>query len=126
MSLVELVALFPANESAEAWFELQRWLERICCPDCASVRYSAAKNRKPMPYRCRDCHGHFSVRNGTVMQSSKLSYQKGAFSIHLVATSLKGVSGICRSFPVTAWGGSWDGLRLRLADVYPWGSDQAV
>ncbi len=79
-----------------------------------------------MPYRCRDCHGHFSVRNGTVMQSSKLSYQKRAFSIHLVATSLKGVSGICRSSPVTAWGGSWYGLRLRLADVYPWGSDQAV
>ena len=92
MSLVELIELFPDNASAEAWFELQRWPEGIRCTDCGSSRYSEVKNKKPMPYRCKDCRAHFSVRKGSVMQSSKLSYQKWAIAIYLVATSLKGVS----------------------------------
>ena len=45
-----------------------------------------------MPYRCKDCHQHFSVRKGMVMQSNKLGYRTWAFAIYLVATSLKGVS----------------------------------
>ena len=52
----------------------------------------ATKDRKPMPYRCRDCRRHFSVRKGTVMQSSKLGYQKWAIGIYMMATGLKGVS----------------------------------
>ena len=90
--MVELIALFPDDPAAEAWFELQRWPEGICCPDCGSVRYTAVKMRKPMPYRCRDCRNYFSVRKGSAMQSSKLGYQKWAIAIYLIATSLKGVS----------------------------------
>ena len=92
ISLAELFALFPTDAAAEAWFEAQRWPNGICCPDCGSVRYSVIKSQKPMPYRCKDCRGHFSVRKGMVMQSSKLGYQKWAFAIYLVATNLKGVS----------------------------------
>ncbi len=62
------------------------------CTDCGSERYSVIKNKKPMPYRCKDCRHHFSVRKGTVMQASPLSYQKWAIAIYMVATSLKGVS----------------------------------
>ena len=92
MSLVELFELFPDNAAAEAWFELQRWPTGIGCPRCGSVRYAEVKNRKPMPYRCKDCRKHFSVKIGTVMEASNLSYQKWAVAIYLVATSLKGVS----------------------------------
>ena len=92
ISLIELLEMFPNNEAAEAWFESRRWPNGICCPLCGSVRYRAVKSRKPMPYRCKDCRRHFSVRLGTVMQSSKLSHQKWAIAIYLVATSLKGVS----------------------------------
>lgn len=45
-----------------------------------------------MPYRCKDCRKHFSVKIGTAMQSSNLGYQKWAIAIYLVATNLKGVS----------------------------------
>ncbi len=92
MSLVELFELFPDNAAAEKWFEAQRWPNGVSCPTCGSERYSDVKSRKPMPYRCKDCREHFSVRKGTVMQSSKLGYQKWAVAIYLVATSLKGVS----------------------------------
>ena len=90
--MTELFRIFPNNEKAEQWFEAQRWASGIACPDCGSVRCSPCKDRKPMPYRCKDCRKHFSVRKGTVMQSSKLGYQEWAIAIYLVATSLKSVS----------------------------------
>ena len=92
MSLIELTDLFPDDAAAEKWFEKIRWPNGIACPDCGSLRYAVVKNRKPMPYRCKDCRKHFSVRKGMVMQSSKLGYKKWAIAIYLVATSLKGIS----------------------------------
>ncbi len=94
VSLDELFRLFPDNSAAEAWFEAQRWPDGIACPTCGSVRYTATARRRPMPYRCKDCRQHFSVRKGTMMQASKLGYQKWAVAIYLVATSLKGVSSL--------------------------------
>lgn len=92
LSLIELFRLFPDDEAAAAWFESRRWPGGITCPDCGSLRYSEVKNRSPMPYRCKDCRGHFSVRKGTVMQSSKLGYQTWVLAIYLIITSPKGVS----------------------------------
>ena len=92
LSLPELLTLFPDDATAEKWFEKQRWPNGIACPECGSLRYAVVKNRKPMPYRCKDCRKYFSVRKGMVMQSSKLGYQKWAIAIYLVATSLKGIS----------------------------------
>ena len=92
LSLTELFTLFPDDATAEKWFEKQRWPNGIACPECGSLRYAVVKNRKPMPYRCKDCRKYFSVRKGMVMQSSKLGYQKWAIAIYLVGTSLKGIS----------------------------------
>ena len=92
LTIIQLFQHFPDDQAAEKWFEDQRWPEERCCPDCGSVNTVATKNRKPMPYRCRDCRRHFSVRKGTAMQSSKLGYQKWAIGIYMMATGLKGVS----------------------------------
>ena len=47
-----------------------------------------------MDFRCRerDCAKRFSVRSGTIMQSSKLSYQTWAIATYLVVTNLKSIS----------------------------------
>ena len=92
LTIVQLFRLFPDDSTAEKWFEKQRWPDERCCPDCGSVNTVETKNRKPMPYRCRDCRRHFSVRKGMVMQSSKLGYQKWAIAIYMMTTGLKGVS----------------------------------
>ena len=80
--------MFP-DRDAEAWFELQRWGQ--ICSRVVDRRYSKMKNRR-LPYRCKDCRKHFSVKIGTVMEASNLNYQKWALAIYLIATSLKGVS----------------------------------
>ena len=78
MTVIQLLQKFPDDASAERWFEEQRWPEGRFCPDCGSTNIAEVANRKPMPYRCRDCRSHFSVKKGTVMQSSKLGLQKWA------------------------------------------------
>ena len=92
LTVIELLRMFPDDESAETWFEAQRWPEGRFCPDCGSTNTVAVKDRNPMPYRCKDCRNHFSVRKGTVMQSSKLGLQKWAIALYLTTTGLKGTA----------------------------------
>ncbi len=46
----------------------------------------------PQPYWCKDCRSYFSVKVGTVMESSKLPLRKWVWAIYLMSTNLKGVS----------------------------------
>ncbi len=93
MTIIDLFDMFPDDETAERWFEHMRWGEGgPGCPECGSCRYAVVKNRKPMPYRCKDCRKHFSVRKGTVMESSKIGLRKWAIAIYAFLTNLKGVS----------------------------------
>ena len=84
--------MFPDEASAKAWFEEQRRPDSVCCAHCQSSRVSAVKNGNPMPWRCKDCRRHFSVRIGTVMEQSPLPLRKWGFTIRLCATGLKSVS----------------------------------
>ncbi len=93
ITIIELFRMFPDNQAAEAWFENQRWPEgERFCSDCGSLNVAVVKSRKPMPYRCRDCRQHFSVRKGTVMESSKIGLQKWVIAIYMMTTGIKGTS----------------------------------
>ena len=92
ISLMELADIFPSEQTAVKWFESSRWPNGPQCPHCNSREISICRNAKPMPYRCRWCRKHFSVRTGTDMAHSKLPLRKWAFAIYLCSTSLKGVS----------------------------------
>ena len=93
MSLPELLERFPDDAVAERWFEAQRWRDGPVCPDCGSCEYGAVSH-PTMPYRCRACRRHFSVRKGTVMQSSKLGYRAWALAIFLHNSEPKGISSV--------------------------------
>lgn len=92
VSLIQLTKLFPDEESAERWFEAQRWPDGMVCPKCDSTNIAACKDKKPQPYRCRTCRKHFSVRTGTVLARSHIPLQKWVFALYLYVTNLKGVS----------------------------------
>ncbi|MXW42253.1 MAG: IS1595 family transposase [Acidimicrobiia bacterium] len=72
ITLIELLRMFPNDNAAE------RWLVK----------------RRTMSFRCREreCGRKFSVRTGTVMESSKMGHQTWVFAVYIVMTSLKGVS----------------------------------
>ena len=92
MTLMEVILKFGTEEAAHEWFIAQRWPNGVVCPHCDSTNIATIANRKPMPFRCRDCRKHFSVRTNSVFQSSKLPMSKWAIAIFLYSTNLKGVS----------------------------------
>ena len=108
LSLVQLFEMFPDETSATDWFEKWVWPTGRACGKCGSLDTYETPNRKPMPYRCRDCKSYFSVRTGTAIERSKVPLQKWAIAIYLELTSLKSVSSMKLHWDIkvnqrTAW-----------------------
>jgi len=92
INLFQIMEMFPDEETAVHWFEETFWPDERCCGHCGGVNTRETPNRKPMPYWCSDCRKYFSVRTGTVLQSSRLPLKKWVVAIYLELTSLKGIS----------------------------------
>ena len=94
LSLAKLFRRFQDDETARNWIESIIWPDGPRCPHCGSHNVQSGIKHKSMTHRCRECDGRprFSVKTGTVMQSSKLGYQTWAVAAYLVTTSLKSVS----------------------------------
>ncbi len=91
VTMMQLCDMFPTEESAREWFESRLWPNGRHCPRCGSTKTSEASHAY-MPYWCSDCRSYFSVKIGTVLESSKIPLRKWVFAIYLHLTSLKGVS----------------------------------
>ncbi len=94
ISTYEFHRMFPDEAAAVDWFESIRWPNGVCCTACGSLNVAEVKNAKPMPYRCRDCRKHFSVKAGTIMQDSKLSVHQWLYALYLMSVSKKGLSSL--------------------------------
>lgn len=97
------------NETAEKRIAKIRWPARPRCPYCDSDKAQYPTAHKTMTHRCRSkgCHKSFSVKTGTVMQWSKVTYQQWAIAI-LFLTDPKGVSSMKLHYELkltqkTAW-----------------------
>jgi transposase-like protein len=93
LTVIQLFQMFPDEAASRKWLEDIRWPNGARhCPHCGSEKTSAVPNERPMPYHCGECREYFSVKTGTVMQSSKVPLQKWVIAMYLMSTSLKGVS----------------------------------
>ena len=93
ISIIELVDMFPDEESAVRWFEDTRWPDgERHCGHCGSTETKEVPGAKPMPYWCKSCRSYFSVRTGSMLQNSRLPLRKWVFAVYLYMTNLKGVS----------------------------------
>ena len=91
IGIIELLEMFPDEDAAREWFEEIRWPNGRTCPRCNSERTRVASHRY-MPYWCTNCRSYFSVKVGTVMESSNLPLRKWAIAFYQILTNLKGVS----------------------------------
>lgn len=108
MSRYEFDQLFPDEKAAVNFFEARRWNGRPYCPHCGSENVMSVTNGIPMPYRCRDCRKHFSVRTGTVLAESKIPLHKWLMAIYALNMARKGISSVQLSKEIgvtqkTAW-----------------------
>lgn len=91
LSLYSLFQKFPDEDSARLYFESRRWINGRYCPHCGSVDTVECKDHKPMPYRCKDCRKHFSVRTDSVLEESRLPLQKWLMAMYMMTTARKGI-----------------------------------
>ena len=91
VSLYQFFQRFPGEEAAREYFERNRWNGEVSCPHCGSLSVAPVKSMKPMPYRCRDCRQHFSVRTDTVLAESRLPLHKWLMAIYMMTTARKGI-----------------------------------
>ncbi len=91
LSTFQFFAKFPDEESARKFFEHRRWGAEPVCGHCGSVDVVECKDHKPMPYRCRDCRAHFSVRTESVLAESRLPLQKWLLAIYMLTSARKGI-----------------------------------
>lgn len=142
VSLYQFFQRFPNEEAARAYFERNRWNGEVSCPHCSSLSVAAITSLKPMPFRCRDCRQHFSVRTGTVLAESRLPLHKWLMAIYMMTTARKGIPStqMARELGITqksAWflaqriretwlGGSNDdmGDHVQVDETYVGGSER--
>jgi transposase-like protein len=92
--------IFTDEDKARAYFEEIRWPNGPVCPHCGNVDanriYPIAANPthkiRAGLYECQDCHGQFTVRTGSVMESSHVPLTKWALAYRLMASAKKGIS----------------------------------
>lgn len=91
ISFYEFFQQFPDEEAARLFFEKKRWPQGVACAHCGSLEVSECKDHKPMPYRCKSCRKHFSVRVGMVLSESRLPLHKWLMAIYMMTTARKGI-----------------------------------
>jgi transposase-like protein len=88
--------IFTDEDKAREHFEAQRWPHGPVCPHCGAtsehVTLMNGKTTRRGLYQCNACREPFTVKMGTVMESSHISYRKWAIGFHIMAASKKGMA----------------------------------
>ena len=88
---------FKTEEGAFAYVEAHLWPSGPVCPHCgncdgARIRKMQGKTTRMGLYKCNECRKPFTVRMGTIFESSHLPLHLWLQVIHLMCASKKGIS----------------------------------
>ena len=86
---------FHNEEAAFAFVEARVWPEGPTCPHCGGVERISkmrGKSTRQGLYKCYQCRKPFTVRMGTIFESSKVALHVWLQAMYLIAGSKKGIS----------------------------------
>lgn len=81
---------FTNEESCRLHFKEQRDKQGVVCKRCQGTDHYWLINK--WSYQCKSCKSRISLRSGTIMESSKLSFMTWYKTIFLMSTTKKGFS----------------------------------
>ena len=83
------------EEAAYAFIEARIWPRGAICPHCGGTERNKkmeGKSTRIGLYKCYDCRSQFTVKVGTVFESSHIKLHLWLQAIFLIASSKKGIS----------------------------------
>jgi len=86
---------FHNEEAAYAFVEKRVWPKGPVCPHCGGVERNGkmgGKSTRIGTYKCYDCRKPFTVKVGTIFESSHIPLRLWLQAIFLIASSKKGIS----------------------------------
>jgi transposase-like protein len=86
---------FRDEDAAFAYVEARLWPQGPTCPKCGVIGRAGRMNGKttrPGLWKCYACRKPFTVRMGTVFESSHIEMHKWLQAIYLMSSSKKGIS----------------------------------
>ncbi len=92
MSIPEFYKRFPTENACKDFIVEERWNGKPVCPHCGHDKIYNLSGK--MGYKCGNCKERFSVRTGTVMESSRLPLQTWLLAIYMMTTARKGISSV--------------------------------
>jgi transposase-like protein len=122
---------FHNEEAAYRFVEARVWPRGPICPHCGGVERNRPMNGATTrigAYKCYDCRKPFTVKVGTIFESSHIPLRLWLQAIFLIASSKKGISSnqLHRTLGVTLKSAWFMSHRIRLAmestDNTPFGS----
>jgi transposase-like protein len=96
MNILEIASM--TEDDARTYLEQLRWPNGPVCPNCEKqncIRMNGKKHRKGL-LQCNnpECRQQFTVKCGSVLESSKISLRKWVMAFHLLCSSKKGFSAL--------------------------------
>ena len=113
----------PQENIARLFFESIFWPNGPVCPYCKNTKSWTMHNRFGY-YKCSSCRSQYTVRVGTILHGSHMSYQDWLLVIRLICSAEKGIAALqlkrlLSSTYVTAW---YMSHRVRCAMVTDFGA----
>ncbi len=124
-----------SETAAFAFLEARVWPNGPVCPHCGAmgrIKKLAGKTTRPGLWKCYDCMKPFTVKVGTVFESSHVPLHLWLQAVHLLCSSKKGISSnqLHRTLGVTLKTAWFMSHRIREAitafGIEPMGGDGAV
>lgn len=92
MNILKFAEHFPDEDSCKLYYKKVREKEGITCKKCSCTKHYWLKDK--WQWQCSGCRFRTTLRSGTVMQSSKLSFRMWFSAMIFMSYSKKGISAL--------------------------------
>lgn len=90
--ILEFLNRFPDEQSCKTHFKEQREQQGITCKHCSCTKHYWFANRAQ--WQCSSCRFRTTLRSGTIMESSNLSFHTWYLCMAFMSSTKKGISAL--------------------------------